>query len=201
MAPAFAVRPAAAHEMSTVASLFRDYADSLGVDLSYQGFEAELASLPGSYAPPTGVLLLARASNGTSMGCVAPQSTRRLLLVLRRLGYPDSRNAASRRRGTFSFLKADEGDQRGRRGYVSRSGAGPTRGISTFDRPKSINRHRARTFAYRKRVLIAPSNKPMTERAGNPKSAPNSPPGHRLQQPRIPFIHLHPATSALNCLR
>jgi hypothetical protein len=103
MAPAFTVRPAAAHEMSTVASLFRDYADSLGVDLSYQGFEAELASLPGSYAPPTGVLLLARASNGTRMGCVAPQSTRRLLLVLRRFGSgippsvpaPPSRNTQS----------------------------------------------------------------------------------------------------------
>jgi hypothetical protein len=73
------------------------------VDLSYQGFEAELASLPGSYAPPTGVLLLARASNGTRMGCVAPQSTRRLLLFLRRFGSgippsvpaPPSRNTQS----------------------------------------------------------------------------------------------------------
>jgi hypothetical protein len=104
MAPPFSIRAAAAHEMSGVASLFRDYAASLGVDLSYRGFEAERASLlPGAYAPPTGLLLLACAPNGTSLDCVAAQSTRRLLLVLRRFGSgippsapaPPSRNTRS----------------------------------------------------------------------------------------------------------
>jgi hypothetical protein len=36
-------------------------------------------------------------------------------------------------------------------------------------------------------------NQPMSERIGNPESAPNDPFSRRLQQPRIPFIHLHPA--------
>ena len=63
------IRPAAADETALVAELFREYADSLEVDLSFQGFEAELAALPGEYAPPRGALLVALGGAETA-GCV-----------------------------------------------------------------------------------------------------------------------------------
>jgi ribosomal protein S18 acetylase RimI-like enzyme len=50
--------------------LFREYAASLGIDLGFQDFEAELSGLPGAYAPPRGALLLAFAANECA-GCIA----------------------------------------------------------------------------------------------------------------------------------
>lgn len=57
--PIVAVRPAAASEMGVVRALFLEYARSLSFDLCFQGFEQELAELPGRYAPPRGQILLA----------------------------------------------------------------------------------------------------------------------------------------------
>lgn len=51
-------------------ALFREYADWLKVDLCLQGFERELATLPGDYAPPDGRLLLAY-HHEKPVGCVA----------------------------------------------------------------------------------------------------------------------------------
>ena len=67
----FTIAPAEAGDLADVAALFRAYAAALDIDLGVQGFEQELAELPGAYAPPHGALLLARGEEGAALGCVA----------------------------------------------------------------------------------------------------------------------------------
>ena len=65
------LRPAQFPEdLQTVRALFLDYQSELGIDLCFQGFDAELAELPGAYAPPAGTLLLA-CVDGEPAGCCA----------------------------------------------------------------------------------------------------------------------------------
>lgn len=56
--------------VETARQLFREYAQAIGVDLCFQNFEAELASLPGEYAAPEGALLVALL-DGQPAGCGA----------------------------------------------------------------------------------------------------------------------------------
>ena len=56
--------------LTVIRELFREYAESLGIDLGFQGFDRELAELPGTYAPPHGCLLLALDADHP-LGCVA----------------------------------------------------------------------------------------------------------------------------------
>jgi ribosomal protein S18 acetylase RimI-like enzyme len=58
-------------DLDATVRLFNAYAASLGVDLAYQDFATEVATLPGKYAPPAGELLLARRLDGEPLGCVA----------------------------------------------------------------------------------------------------------------------------------
>lgn len=81
------ISPASPEELDAVRAIFLEYADSLGVDLCFQQFDEELASLPGEYAPPRGALLLASV-DGEIAGCCA----------LRPLDTADYPNAAEMKR-------------------------------------------------------------------------------------------------------
>ena len=57
---------------AAIVTLLREYEAALGVSLCFQDFDAEIASLPGAYAPPGGQMLLARdPSSHALVGCVA----------------------------------------------------------------------------------------------------------------------------------
>jgi ribosomal protein S18 acetylase RimI-like enzyme len=55
--------------MAAIRALFLEYRDWLQVDLCFQDFETELATLPGAYAPPAGGLWLATVA-GELAGCI-----------------------------------------------------------------------------------------------------------------------------------
>jgi ribosomal protein S18 acetylase RimI-like enzyme len=80
-------RPATDAELASTAAIFREYAASLDVDLCFQNFDAEIASLPGEYAAPSGQLLLAYV-DGELAGCGA----------LRRFADGDDANACEMKR-------------------------------------------------------------------------------------------------------
>lgn len=56
-------------DLAAVKALFREYAESLGFSLAFQGFDQEMASFPAKYAPPQGGLLLAMV-DGEAAGAV-----------------------------------------------------------------------------------------------------------------------------------
>lgn len=76
-----------AADLISIRDLFREYAAQLGVDLCFQNFSEELATLPGDYEPDRGALLIAKV-DGISAGCCA----------LRPLDTADYSNAAEMKR-------------------------------------------------------------------------------------------------------
>lgn len=60
-------------DLPAIRTLFKEYLDSLGLDLSFQNVDAELAALPGLYAPPQGALLIAeRDGHPIGIGAMRP---------------------------------------------------------------------------------------------------------------------------------
>jgi putative acetyltransferase len=112
--------------VAQVSILFREYAASLGVDLSFQDFEHELATLPGDYVPPDGRLFLGTADDArlhvrdgsarslTSLisseavaGCIALRKIDREICEMKRLYVrPQFRGHGAGRALTDAVIKA-----------------------------------------------------------------------------------------------
>lgn len=76
-------------DIKQVKNLFRDYADWLQIDLTFQNFEKELETLPGEYAPPTGALFMVK--NGEEpVGCVALKQLNKGVAEMKRLYVKES---------------------------------------------------------------------------------------------------------------
>lgn len=62
--------PITANDFESLKVVFREYAEGLAIDLTFQGFEEELQQLPGDYAEPRGALQIAWLG-GEIAGCCA----------------------------------------------------------------------------------------------------------------------------------
>ena len=87
-------------DVDEVRALLQEYAASLPFALDFQGFEDELAELPGAYAPPHGALLLARGA-----GCVGLRPIDETTCELKRLYVrPSARGTGLGRRLTKEII-------------------------------------------------------------------------------------------------
>jgi ribosomal protein S18 acetylase RimI-like enzyme len=85
-------------DVESARALLLEYAGSLGFDLGFQGFQAEVRDLPGEYAPPRGALLIASEA-GRPIGCVALRPLDRETCELKRLYVrPEARRTGVGRR-------------------------------------------------------------------------------------------------------
>lgn len=93
-------------DLGDIRTLFTAYANGLGVDLRFQGFDAELADLPGKYAAPQGTILLARRDD-QAVGCIAMRPIGDGICEMKRLYVaPDRRGLGLGRRLSDALLDA-----------------------------------------------------------------------------------------------
>jgi GNAT superfamily N-acetyltransferase len=99
------LREATSSDIDEVRRLLREYAAWLQVDLCFQGFEAELAGLPGDYAPPRGQLLVADYGEGLA-GCIALREIDAAAAEMKRLYVrPEHRGTGLGRRLTLAIIE------------------------------------------------------------------------------------------------
>ncbi|MBI9082180.1 MAG: GNAT family N-acetyltransferase [Desulfobacterales bacterium] len=78
------VRVATEQDLELIRTLFLEYARSLDFDLNFQRFDTEMETLPGNYATPRGLLLLAMDGE-TAAGCVAVRRYKPGICEMKRL--------------------------------------------------------------------------------------------------------------------
>lgn len=72
-------------QIESVREVFREYERWLDLDLCFQGFEKELAELPGKYAQPEGLLWLAVDEDDKVAGCIALRKLEESVCEMKRL--------------------------------------------------------------------------------------------------------------------
>ncbi len=90
-------------EYAAASALFKEYAEWLNIDLSFQNFEEELLQLKEMYSEPTGAIFLLQKEN-EFIGCVAIRKKGEGIAELKRMYIkPASRKAGA---GTMLLEKA-----------------------------------------------------------------------------------------------